>query len=191
MEHPVGTGPFRLAEWRRSSRIVLERNPSYREEFYDEERAGRRRRARRRSRRALKGRRLPMVDRVEVAIIEEHAAALAGVPERASTTSSSSCRTSSPTIAMPEQQARAATWPSAASSVVRYPRADVTMSYFNMEHPVVGGYTPDKVALRRAIALAVDVERRDPRSCGAARRFRRSRRSRRSTAGYDPAFRPR
>ncbi len=25
--HPVGTGPFRLAEWRRSSRIVLERNP--------------------------------------------------------------------------------------------------------------------------------------------------------------------
>ena len=30
-EHPVGTGPFRLEEWRRSSRIVLERNPAYRE----------------------------------------------------------------------------------------------------------------------------------------------------------------
>jgi ABC-type transport system substrate-binding protein len=27
MQHPVGTGPFRLAEWRRASRIVLERNP--------------------------------------------------------------------------------------------------------------------------------------------------------------------
>ncbi|MCS6945774.1 MAG: ABC transporter substrate-binding protein, partial [Sutterellaceae bacterium] len=26
--HPVGTGPFRLAEWRRSSKIVLERNPN-------------------------------------------------------------------------------------------------------------------------------------------------------------------
>ncbi len=26
MAHPVGTGPFRLADWRRSSRIVLERN---------------------------------------------------------------------------------------------------------------------------------------------------------------------
>ena len=42
--------------------------------------------------------------------------------------------------------------------MVRYPRADVSMSYFAMENPVVGGYTPEKVALRRAIALAVDVE---------------------------------
>ncbi len=31
MRNPVGTGPFRLAEWRRSSRIVLESNPTYRE----------------------------------------------------------------------------------------------------------------------------------------------------------------
>ncbi len=29
--HPVGTGPFRLADWRRGSRIVLERRPAYRE----------------------------------------------------------------------------------------------------------------------------------------------------------------
>ena len=41
----------------------------------------------------------------------------------------------------------------------RYARADVAVSYFGMENPVVGGYTPDKVALRRALALAVDVER--------------------------------
>src|SRR5919198_2745050 len=36
MEHPVGTNAYRLKEWRRSSRIVLERNPSFREERYDE-----------------------------------------------------------------------------------------------------------------------------------------------------------
>jgi ABC-type transport system substrate-binding protein len=32
-------------------------------------------------------------------------------------------------------------------------------TYFNMEHPVTGGYTPDKVALRRALALSYDVQR--------------------------------
>ena len=35
-------------------------------------------------------------------------------------------------------------------------RSDMTMSFFFMEHPLVGGYTPEKVALRRAIALAFD-----------------------------------
>ena len=29
--HPVGTGPYRLEAWRRSSRIVLERTPTYRD----------------------------------------------------------------------------------------------------------------------------------------------------------------
>ncbi len=41
---------------------------------------------------------------------------------------------------------------------VRYLRNDAAMSYFAMENPVVGGYSADKVALRRAIALAVNVE---------------------------------
>src|SRR5882724_1349754 len=34
-EHPVGTGPFKLGAWRRSSQITLDRNPNYRELLYD------------------------------------------------------------------------------------------------------------------------------------------------------------
>src|SRR4029078_4458422 len=41
---------------------------------------------------------------------------------------------------------------------VRYLRNDASMSYFAMEDPVVGGDTAEKVPLRRAIALAVNVE---------------------------------
>ena len=33
----MGTGPFKLAQWRRSSLIVLERNPDYRDVVYDAE----------------------------------------------------------------------------------------------------------------------------------------------------------
>ena len=41
-------------------------------------------------------------------------------------------------------------------------RASVDMALFNMEHPLVGGYTPDKVALRRAVGLAYSIDQRDP-----------------------------
>jgi ABC-type transport system substrate-binding protein len=41
----------------------------------------------------------------------------------------------------------------------RVPLVDATLAYFGMEHPVVGGYTPDRVALRRALALAYDVDK--------------------------------
>ncbi len=34
----------------------------------------------------------------------------------------------------------------------------VTYTYFNMEDPVVGGYTKDKIALRRAISMAYNVD---------------------------------
>ena len=68
--HPVGTGPFRLVEWRRSSRIVLERNPTYREVMYDAEPNADDAEGQALLQR-FKGRRLPMIDRVEISIIEE------------------------------------------------------------------------------------------------------------------------
>ena len=69
-DHPVGTGPFKLVTWRRSSFLALERNPQFRPTFYDahpapDDAEGQALAAR------FKGRRLPMVDRVEISIIEE------------------------------------------------------------------------------------------------------------------------
>ena len=69
MAHPVGTGPFRLKDWRRSSRIILERNPTYREEVFASDGADDAGRVA--VGHALKGKRLPLVDRVEVYIIDE------------------------------------------------------------------------------------------------------------------------
>ena len=52
--HPVGTGPWRLAFWKRSSKMVFERNPGFREEYFDAH-AGPRRRARPGDPRAAEG----------------------------------------------------------------------------------------------------------------------------------------
>lgn len=156
MEHPVGTGPYRLATWKRSSLIVFEKNPNYRDVVYDEEAPADDPLAQRAVAR-LKGRKLPMIDRVEVSIIEQsqprwlsfvnHEMDLVEqIPEDFTD------------IAIPND-ALAPNLKAQGIYDVRYLRNDVTMSYFAMENPVVGGYTPERVALRRALALAVDVER--------------------------------
>ena len=71
MEHPVGTGPFKLAQWRRASLIVLERNTDYREVLFDAQPAPNDVTGQAIATR-LRGRRLPMVDRVEISIITEN-----------------------------------------------------------------------------------------------------------------------
>lgn len=155
-EHPVGTGPFRLAQWRRSSLIVLERNPNYREVLYDERPAPGQPRLEAIAR-EFRGKRLPLVDRVEIAIIEEPQPRwLSFLNEEQDLQENVPAEFAH--IAMPNNQL-APNLAKRGITMVRYPRADVALSYFAMEHPVVGGLEPHKVALRRAIALAVDVER--------------------------------
>jgi len=156
MEHPVGTGPWRLAEWRRSSRMVLEKNPNYREVFYDEQPPADDARLVAQAAK-LKGRRLPMVDRVEIAIIEENQPRwLSFLNNEADMVDEVPADFA--TIAMPNNKL-APNLAKRGIQMVRYPRADISFSYFNMEHPLVGGYTPDKIALRRAISLAVDLDK--------------------------------
>jgi ABC-type transport system substrate-binding protein len=156
MGHPVGTGPFRLAEWRRASRIVLERNPGYRDVRYDEDPPADDAAAQATAAR-LAGRRLPMIDRVEIAIVEEDQprwlAFLSGEHDVIEQVPDEYIDLAMPHgVLAPHLRKRG-------MHATRYARADVSISYFNMEDPTVGGYTPEKVALRRAIALAVDIDK--------------------------------
>jgi ABC-type transport system substrate-binding protein len=155
MQHPVGTGPFKLGEWRRSSRIVLDRNPTYREAVYEASPP-----ANDADLQALyaqmKGKRLPFVDRVDIAIIEEPQprwlAFLNEERDLIERLPDDFANIALPNNKIADHLAR--------RGVQLYSnlRPSYTFSYFNMEDPVVGGYTPDKVALRRAIGLAIDVE---------------------------------
>ncbi len=155
MGQPVGTGPFRLTDWRRSSRIVLERNPGYRDEAYDEQGAPGDPTAVAIAQK-LRGRKLPMLDRVEVYIVEENQPRwLAFLNEEHDLVDEVPYDLAD--LAIPNGRLA----PSLARRGVqmdRGPRSVVDVAIFNVEHPVVGGYTPERVALRRAISLAYSVE---------------------------------
>ncbi len=155
-EHPVGTGPYRLKSWKRSSRIVLARNPNYREVFYDEEAPAGDARLQAIAQQ-LKGKRLPFLDEVQIAIIEESQPRWLSFLNQEADVLDQLPADFAPSVVPNNQLAPHLV--KKGITLVRYPRADVAVSYFGMEHPVVGGYEPHKVALRRAISLAVDVDR--------------------------------
>jgi ABC-type transport system substrate-binding protein len=154
MSHPVGTGPFKLGEWRRSSFIVLERNPGYRTDLFhvtpdpsDPEAQ--------RMAKELDGKRLPLIDRVELSPIEESQprwlSFLNGEMDmlytmpRDMTDLALPNGTPAPGLVKKHVQ------------IERQPQIDVALLLFNMDNPMVGGYTPEKVALRRAISLGFDT----------------------------------
>ena len=155
MEHPVGTGPFMLQEWKRSSRLTFVRNPNYRQEHYDAQPAADDAAAQAIAAR-LKGQRLPMVDRVVVSIIDEPQprwlSFLNREHELMERLPQSFANHAIPNNQLAPNLARRGI------QMQRVPLSDITMFYFRMDHPVVGGYTPEKVALRRAIALAYNTE---------------------------------
>ena len=152
-EHPVGTGAFRLVEWRRSSRMVFERNSKYRELRFDGEPAADDAEGQALLRR-LKGRRLPMIDRVEISVIEE------SQPRWLSFLNGDFDLISVPLEFANQAVPGGRIAPYLARRGIRMDRfanPDRTYYYFNMEDPIVGGMSPDKVALRRAMSLATDI----------------------------------
>jgi len=151
--HPVGTGPFMVGEWKRSDRIVLLANPYSTAVFQAMPGEGDKYSAEDKAiAAALEGKRLPRVDRVEVRIAEEFQGRMLGflnaeydyleqIPEP-----------------MTEMVVRdGALKPELAARGIVLSRFPVLQTYYmwmNMNDPVVGGYGKERVALRRAISMA-------------------------------------
>jgi oligopeptide transport system substrate-binding protein len=148
--HPVGTGPFVLKQWVRSSKIVLEANPDYRDDYLNatpedtpEDR---------KIIENLKGKKLPLIGRIELYPIDEPQPRwlaflnkehdhLWWLPEEFGNT------------VVPNGKLA----PNLTKMGIQYillPEQDLTFTYFNMNDPVIGGYTMEKIALRRAMNLA-------------------------------------
>lgn len=151
MDHPVGTGPFRLKSWRRGQQIVLEANPGFRDERFPEPYDA----ADRASFAGVAGKRLPLVDRIEIAIMEESNPRLLAFDSRALDYVDLPPELTDHALdasnrLKPSYAARGVTLQRLAQPAVQY-------AYFNLQDAVVGGYANDKVALRRAIVMAFDT----------------------------------
>lgn len=146
---PVGTGPYRLREWKRGSRLVLEANPKYRALRFpassDPARAA--------LVRSMAGKTLPQIGVVEVNIIAEDLTQLLeferGVLDYVVLRADVAGRLLADNKLKPEYAAR---------GITRrvYPEPYLFAIYFNMADPAIGGMSNERVALRRAMALALD-----------------------------------
>jgi ABC-type transport system substrate-binding protein len=152
-DHPVGTGAYRLKSWTRGQKIVLEANPDYRDERYPPPPPGDAQAAA--VAKGLTGKRLPLAPIVEIAVLEE-----------AQTRLLSFERGQLDLLDLPPSLAGTvldggALKPALAEKGVRLHRQvdpAINFMFFNLDDPVVGGYTPEKIALRRAIGLGFDRE---------------------------------
>lgn len=150
---PVGTGPYRLAEWVRSSRIVLTKNPTYREDYYIAEPPADDPISQRLAA-EMKGKRIPQIDRVEISVIEE------SQPRWLAFLNGELDWVNLPyefkSMAMPGGKV-APQLAKRGVNVIQDAELVTTYMYWNMKDPVFGGYTADRVALRRAIGMAHNV----------------------------------
>ena len=151
--HPVGTGPYILKSWTRGHKMILEANPTFRESYFDsapgndavdQQIAAR-----------LKGKTLPIIGRVEVTVIEESQPFwlaflggeldLSGIPGEFVNQ------------VIPGGKLK----PSLAKQGIRHYQSaepDLTYTFFNMDDPIVGGYSKEKIALRRAISSGYNTQ---------------------------------
>jgi ABC-type transport system substrate-binding protein len=136
-QHPVGTGPFMQVERHVGSGLVLARNPGYREEMFE-------------------GRKLPSLDRVELiytvedqpmwlAFLGHELDMLINVPVSFRLMAAPNGKLA-PHLARQGVQLHTYVYPA------------IWFDTFNMRDPVVGGYTPEKIALRRAISMAYPIQ---------------------------------
>ena len=134
---PVGSGPFRLKTYTRSSKIVLEANPGYREVVRE-------------------GARLPRIGGVEISIMEETQSRWLAF-QRGDTDIEYQLAEVAPTFITADGQLK----PEFAKRGIKLERSvdpEIIYLYFNMQDKTVGGLEKEKIALRRAIAMAYRIE---------------------------------
>ena len=152
MSNPVGTGPYKLASWIRSSKIVLEANPDYRGFVWDFKAGSDPEDAQ--IVKEMKGKKMPQVGRIEISIMEEDQSRLLafqnGELDLMNLEGPLAPKVLTDGTLSPEMKKKGV-------KLSRFVDPEISYHYWNMMDPVVGGLSKEKIALRRAMAMAYPV----------------------------------
>ena len=151
--HPVGTGAYVLKKWVPASKMILQANPGYRgftwnfepgDDPADKPIAAR-----------MRGRKMPQIGTIDISVMEEAQSRWLAF-QKGELDLIDLPGTFAP-VGLPNGKLA----PALAKQGVylsRLLQPAINYTAFNMRDPVVGGFGNDKLALRRAIAMAYDVE---------------------------------
>ena len=158
--HPVGTGPYRLQRYVRSSKIVLEKNPGFRDVYWhaelgddpaDQQIAAR-----------MSGKKIPQIERVEISVMDEAQSRWLAF-QRRETDIEYQLEELAPKFMTMDGKLK----PEYVSQGIRMERsvdAEIIYLFFNTQEKIgnepnpLGGFSPEKIALRRAVAMAYNID---------------------------------
>lgn len=152
-QHPVGTGPYQLSRYVPRSKIELVANPDYRGFTWDYKSTGTA--WDNQLVKEMAGKKMPQVGKVNISIIEEEQsrwlAFKSGQLDYDKLTSNAVPQ------ALDGKQLKPALQ-KLGIKLFQNKDPEVTYTSINMKDPVIGGFSLDKVALRRAIAMSYNDE---------------------------------
>lgn len=152
MDRPVGTGPYRLARWTPGSRIILKANPGYRGFVWNFKASRPEDQA---LAKAMQGKKMPRIGTIDIRVIEEAQSRwLAFNQDELDLTEIEGdlvVQALQNGVLKPALKKKGVQLSRITDPLIGY-------HYWNMQHPVVGGLSREKIALRRAMAMAFSTE---------------------------------
>ena len=152
MGHPIGTGPYMLSRWTPGSRIILKANPDFRSFVWNFKASTP---EDQKIVKAMQGKKMPQIGVIDIQVMEEGQSRwLSFIKDEVDlfaldgelTVQAFQDGKLKPELIKKGVQLSRITDPS------------IDYHYWNMQNPVVGGLSKDKIALRRAMAMAFSAD---------------------------------
>ncbi len=152
MGHPIGTGPYMLSRWTPGSRIILKANPDFRSFVWNFKASTP---EDQKIVKAMQGKKMPQIGVIDIQVMEEGQSRwLSFIKDEVDLFALDGELTAQ---ALQDGKLK----PELIKKGVQLSRItdpSIDYHYWNMQNPVVGGLSKDKIVLRRAMAMAFSAD---------------------------------